>query len=508
MGGVGADGADVLIVGAGGAGLAAAVSAAESGSSVIVLERRPHAGGTTALSVGSMSAANSSFQRRKGISDTPGDMVEDMWLFDPDLLDGDAPDLRRLLAAESAGTLEWLRGHGVAFAGPFPEPPHRVPRMHNVIPSSNTYIARLTEACRRLGVDIRLASEATGLLVEDDAVVGVRGVRHGVPFELRADRGVILATGDFSGNAEMRRRYLPAEAAAATPVNSDALGLGHLMAVEAGADLRAMDRVFGPQLRFPPPPRNVIEALPTWRWLCWIEAAVVSAVPASWLRPVVKWLLVSHMSPSDALFREGAMLVDSGGYRFSDESAPAASLASRPSGRGFIVLDESIADRFSRAPHHISTAPGIAFAYFRDYSRGRPDLVTRAGTPEELARLIEADPESVRDALASTTLSPPYIALGPVRSMLTVTEGGIAVDDRLRVLKPDGSVVEGLFAAGGAGQGGLMLLGHGHHIAWAMVSGRVAGRTVSALNQEGLGRPLVHDDESEVHPPGLEPGTH
>jgi fumarate reductase flavoprotein subunit len=484
MGGVTMRGADVIVVGAGGSGLAAAVAAAESGSSVIVLERRPQAGGTTALSVGSMTAAQSSFQRRAGISDSPDDMVEDMWLFDSDLLDGDAPDLRRLLAAESASTLEWLREHGVAFAGPFPEPPHRVPRMHNVIPASSTYIVRLIEACRRLGVEVRLASEATELVIENETVVGVRGAQHGIPFELRAGKGVILAAGDFSGNAEMRRRYLPDAAATATPVNPDALGLGHLMAVEAGAGLHAMDRVFGPQLRFPPPPRNLIELLPTWRWLCRIEAAVVSAVPASWLRPVVKWLLVSHMSPSDALFREGAILLDHRGERFGDESVPAVSLAGRPEARGFIVMDEIIANRFNHAPHHISTAPGIAFAYYRDYLRGRPDLVVRAGTPEDLAHLIQADPRLVQQALASTTLTAPYVALGPVHSVLTVTEGGVAVDDHLRVLRPDGSRIPGLFAAGGTGQGGLMLLGHGHHIAWAMVSGRTAGRSASVLLRE------------------------
>lgn len=484
MGGMTTRGADVIVVGAGGSGLAAAVSAAESGSSVIVLERRPRAGGTTALSVGSMTAAESSFQRRAGISDSPDDMVEDMWLFDSDLLDGDAPDLRRLLAVESASTLEWLRGHGVAFAGPFPEPPHRVPRMHNVIPASTTYIARLSEACRRLGVDIRLASEVTGLRIEEGAVVGVNGLHDGTSFELRAGNGVVVAAGDFSGNAEMRQRYLSDAAVTAMAVNPDALGLGHQMAVEVGADLRAMDRVFGPQLRFPPPPRDLIELLPTWRWLCRIEAAIVSAVPAGWLRPVVKWLLVSHMSPTDALFREGAILLDSRGGRFGDESAPAASLASRPGARGFIVLDEIIANRFNRAPHHISTAPGIAFAYYRDYLRGRPDLVARAGTPEDLAHLIQADPRLVQQALASTTLTTPYVALGPVHSVLTVTEGGIAVDNRLRVLRPDGSTIAGLFAAGGAGQGGLMLLGHGHHIAWAMVSGRIAGRSASVILRE------------------------
>ncbi|RYY97971.1 MAG: FAD-binding protein, partial [Comamonadaceae bacterium] len=70
----------------------------------------------------------------------------------------------------------------------------------------------------------------------------------------------------------------------------------------------------------------------------------------------------------------------------------------------------------------------------------------------------------------------PFYALGPVLSWIVFTEGGLAVSARHEVLTPQGAVVPGLFAVGSAGQGGSILAGHGHHIGWAMTSGRRAGR--------------------------------
>ena len=75
----------------------------------------------------------------------------------------------------------------------------------------------------------------------------------------------------------------------------------------------------------------------------------------------------------------------------------------------------------------------------------------------------------------------PFIALGPVRSVFVHNEGGLAVDTNHRVLDAQGQPIRGLYAAGSTGQGGLLLKGHGHHLAWAFVSGRRAGR-IAARN--------------------------
>lgn len=472
---------DVLVVGGGGAGLSAAVAAAERGASVALVERQDDLGGTTAYSVGSLTAADTPLQRSKGIHDDPAELVEDMWAFDTELLDGDAPELRRLYAVESARTYDWLVDHGVVFSGPYPEPPHRVPRMHNVIPNSRSYIARLSSAAKRAGVDIRLRTEVARLLTNGDGrVTGLETSGPSGTGQLLARRGVILASGDFSGNATMRKEHLPESAHGAIPINDGALGLGHQMAAEIGGALVRMDQLFGPQLRFPPPPKTgLLDRLPLWQWLCKLEGIVVRTLPAAALRPIAKSLLVSHMSPSNSLFSAGAVLVDNSGTRFGTEQAPAEELSRQPERRGFIILDETVAAEFEHEPNYISTAPGIAFAYFSDYARGRPDLITRAPDVDTLADAIGVDRRNLQDAIASSIVRPPLVAMGPVFSMLTVTEGALAVDTDLRVLRTDGSPIDGLRAVGGVGQGGMLLKGHGHHIGWAMTSGRLAGQAVT-----------------------------
>jgi len=471
---------DIVVLGGGGSGLAAAVAAGQRGVDVLLLESQPHLGGTTALSVGSITAAGTRLQRRAGVMDSAEALAEDMWKFDLNLLAGDSPELRTLLATEAASTVAWLEDLGVAFSGPYPEPPHRVPRMHNVIPNSKTYIVRLTEAAERLGVAIACGVDVSELVQEREKVVGVRVRWADGTHCVRARKGVVLATGDFSGNAEMRHTYLSPAAAAARPINETANGDGHRLGESVGAQTRAMEVTFGPQLRFSPPASTgLIDRLPTWRWLCKLEAAVVRALPPSALRPFVKSLLITHMSPSGALFAEGAVLVNRLGERFCEEKSSVAELSTQPEGEGWIIMDTRIATLFSRAPNAISTAPGIAFAYFDDYRRGRPDLVHEAATSEELARDCHLDAAALEESVRSAGLVAPLVAIGPCYSTLTVTEGALAVDASLRVLDTEGNPVEGLYAVGAVGQGGMMLLGHGHHIGWAMTSGRVAGETVA-----------------------------
>jgi fumarate reductase flavoprotein subunit len=77
-------------------------------------------------------------------------------------------------------------------------------------------------------------------------------------------------------------------------------------------------------------------------------------------------------------------------------------------------------------------------------------------------------------------ISGPFYALGPVRGYITITEGGLAVNDKLQVLDRNDHPVPGLWACGSAGQGGVLLDGHGHHLAWAFVSGRHVGQQLAS----------------------------
>lgn len=473
---------DVVVVGGGGSGLAAAVSSANQGLSVVLVERDPQVGGTTVMSVGSFTAAGTRFQKRKKVADSPEWMVEDMWKFDDELLRGDAPHLRSLYAEHSARALAWLEKLGVAFAGPYPEPPHRVPRMHNVIPNSKTYAARLLEAALKAGVTIKTSTAVQDLVVTGGRVSGVEVSHGGATHVITAKHAVILASGDFSASTALRDAHLSVEAATALPINQSALGLGHSIAIKHGAGTKNMDILFGPQLRFPTPEKGgFLDRLPLWKWLCKLEAIIVGNVPTWMLKPVVKSLLVAWMSPTDDLFKSGAILVNRAGERFGQEERPAAELAMQEASSGYIILDETIAKKFDSAPHYISTAPGIAFAYFSDYKRGRPDLVRRARTVEDLAGIIGVDAETLKGSLSSTTLKGPFVSLGPVLSMLTVTEGALSVDPQLNVVTTDNNPISGLFAVGGIGQGGMLLKGHGHHIGWAITSGLVVGETIGRV---------------------------
>ncbi|MEY2617444.1 MAG: hypothetical protein RL522_446, partial [Pseudomonadota bacterium] len=127
---------DVVVVGAGGAGLAAAIEAREAGARVLLLEKNERPGGSTAWSIGSISSTQTPNQRKRGIVDTPADHWADMPGFAGDLDPRDNPALRRILCDEIPATFQWLLDSGIRFMGPMPEPPHRQPRMHNVLPNS------------------------------------------------------------------------------------------------------------------------------------------------------------------------------------------------------------------------------------------------------------------------------------------------------------------------------------------------------------------------------------
>ena len=193
------------------------------------------------------------------------------------------------------------------------------------------------------------------------------------------------------------------------------------------------------------------------------------------------------MGPDPGLFKAGGALVNRRGVRFGNEfEKPALSLAAQPDGVGYIVLDSSMAAKFTEWPHFVSTAPNVAHAYLPDYKSSRRDMYHEAATVTELATLLGMDAASLEASLASggpsgiAVAKPPFVALGPVKSYMVLTDGGLKVSERHEVIGADDRPIPGLFAAGSAGQGGVLLYGHGHHIGWAFVSGRRAGQHAAA----------------------------
>lgn len=491
----------MVVVGGGGAGLAAAIEAASLGRDVVLLEKNPALGGTTAWSVGSITATCTPFQIRKGIKDSPREHFEDMALFAGELAARDNLVLRRVLTDNLPDTFAWLLSLGVDFIGPMPEPPHRYPRMHNVLPNSRAYIYHLARRCRKLGVEVRLNIRVNQLLLDGRRVTGVEAAgEDGGRHTYLARGGVVLASGDYSADPEMKATYISPDVAEVEPINVASTGDGQRLGTRLGARILNGDLALGPEIRFVPPRgRNLIQALPPIKLVTGTIRWSMEHAPSWVLRPFLMMFLTTALAPSPNLFREGAILVNRNGERFTDEmDRPAYALPKQPEKTGYILFDHKLATRFSEWPYFISTAPGVAYAYLADYRRNRRDIFHRARTVGALAARIGANKANLEKAIADYNealatgggnpsqaamrqplTEAPFYGLGPTRSYMCFTDGGLSVTPRLEVTDAGGEPISGLFAAGSAGQGGLLLEGHGHHIGWALTSGRIAGRNAA-----------------------------
>lgn len=496
---------DVVVVGGGGSGLAAAVAAAQAGAGVAVLEKASKPGGTTMLSIGSFTASGTSYQRSARIQDCPEWHFEDIPKFQSQFEGRCDLGLRRLLTAEAGKTLEWLEDLGVPFLGPFLENPHRVPRMHNVIPSARTYISILRNVAKRLGVSILVNTRAVRLVKSNGRVIGVaaENSRSKERLMLNARHGVILATGDFSASPELTREFGNPDLVNIDPINPLSTGDGHRMAIEIGAAMKNMDVIHtsydkpGAEIRFVPPPKDVlVNFVPDSKLFLKFLARVLPTMPRRFIVEIIKIVLTVHSAPSPVLYKEGAILVNKQGRRFTDETKERAmDLAEQPDKIAFILFDAKLAEKFRGFPYFISTFPGVAYAYLDDYQRSRKDIFFTSDTLDGVANKAGIDAGGLfetidrynrfvrsqndldfgKKVLPCEIETPPFFVLGPIKAWVLLTEGGVAIDTKCQALDKDGRVILGLYAAGSAGQGGLILPGHGHHIAWALTSGRIAG---------------------------------
>ncbi len=480
---------DVVVIGGGGSGLAAAIEARAAGRAVVLLEKNAKLGGSTAWSIGSITSTRTPHQLRVGIDDCPQDHYDDMPLFAGELASRDNDELRRILCEEVPDAVRWLLDLGVRFFGPMPEPPHRRPRMHNVLPNSLSYIYHLERHARRIGVDIRVNACVKDLISDAGVVTGVQCEDDQ---RFRASRAVVLAMGDFTNDPELKAQFMGAQQAKVEGVNPTATGDGQKLALKLGARIVNGDLALGPEIRFIAPARTtLVRRLPPWPALARAMELAMRYAPQALLRPFIMSFLTTALAPSQKLFERGAILINTEGRRFCEErDAPATALPDQPGKVGYILIDARLACEFSAWPHFVSTAPGVAYAYVPDYKRNRRDVYTEARSIDALAHKLAMNAKvlaATRDEhnarvrgtgsdLRAPIIEPPFIAMGPVRSVFVHNEGGLAVDTQHRVLGANGQPIARLYAAGSTGQGGLLLKGHGHHLAWAFVSGRRAGR--------------------------------
>lgn len=446
----------LVIIGAGGCGLTAALAARDAGTEVLVLERDASTIGSTGMSTGLIPAAGTRFQKERGIEDSAE-------LFADDIL-GKAhhqtdAGIAHALARESARTIEHLVDrHQVALTlvDSFLYPGHTVLRMHGTANrSGEELMAALGAACGRAGVDVLNEAHATALFA--DAQGRIHGVRITRPDGTTEDIGcgaLILACCGFAGNREMLERHIPEISAAeffGHPGNKgDAIRWG----LQLGAAVRDMSAYQGHG-----------------------GLAAGHGIPILW-----------------PLIMQGGFQVNAAGARFSNEalgySEQAMNVVAQPGNLAWDIYDERL--------HRLM----LEFQDYRDAVDARaimtaPDLAGLArvaGLPQNvLTRTVAEVGAMVRGELAcpfgrdftgKPALAPPYYAVR-VKGALFHTQGGLVVDQRARVLRGDGSPLPNLFAGGGAarsvsgpGAWGYMA---GNGLLTATTFGRLAGETAAAL---------------------------
>jgi fumarate reductase flavoprotein subunit len=450
---------DIIVVGGGGAGLAAAIMARRAGASVMVLEADTKLGGATALSAAVMFASGTSVQKARGIEDTPEAMYRYLMTLAAHETD---PRITRILAEQSGPALEWLISLGVEF------PPEyllcsgveEVPRGH---PSLGVAPA-LVNAAGAEGVEVALGTRVDRLLVEDGRVVGVEA--GGEPLRAHA---VVVTTGGFGNSPEMIARWYPTAAQHGDwtyAVHMDApfiLGDGITLGEQAGAAIVGRDSGL---------------LLPTSGLGKWIEA---------FLPP---WI----------------MLVNEQGRRFMNEASPYAvsgyQINAQPGAHAFaiydsVALEEGSQDMRFADPYHSGTAMPT-WEYNLLNKAAADGRIQSAATLGELAGKIGVPAEALEAAVARynadcdagrdgeyfkvmPTRFPvrtgPFFAREVRACVIGQTGAGLDIDDSARVLDGKGDPIPGLYAAGevlGCAVG-KRYAGGGMGICNAMVFGRLAG---------------------------------
>jgi fumarate reductase flavoprotein subunit len=445
----------VLIVGGGGCGLTAALSAHEHGAEVLVLERDATALGTTAMSTGLIPGPGSRFQKEKGIDDTPELFAADVMAKTKGKTD---PDMALHLAREGAPTVEWLTDYAkvpLSLVDSFQYPGHSRMRMHGTPNRTGSELmGALHQACERAALDVMTEAPVESLFADETG--HVHGVRVRRPDGSEEDIGcqaLILACCGFAGSREMLQEYIP-EILEATffghPGNKgDAIIWGRALGADI-ADIHSYQGHGG--------------------------LAYGQGIPILWAHIV-----------------RGGFQVNASGVRFSDESRgyseQAVDIVAQPGHWAWSIYDQRIHD---------------AMKEFDDYQDAiKADCIRHAETAEELCK-VTGLPATLKTTLADVaamaagqkqdsfgrdftkgwTLQPPYKAV-KVSGALFHTQGGLVVDKEARVLRADKSPLPNLFAGGGAARGisGVGNYGYlaGNGLLAATALGRLAGRAAAKL---------------------------
>lgn len=466
---------DFIVVGAGASGLPCAILGARAGARVLLVDKKAELGGALPVSDGRFSAAGTKRQDERGINDSTEAHFNDIQALSNRTA---REDLVRLALMRSAWLVDWLQDEGFEFAADSPgqaegEEPYSVPRSYWGVDGGRSILkvfSRLAQPLIESGdLTLALSAKAKALLTDKGRVVGVQFARRGQVETARAKRGVVLATGGFAASAELFREIEGVPLVSGAP--DHATGDGLRMAQGLGARM-AGQGAFLPAFGGLPEPGDPRRASRNDRPLFNVKA-----------RPPYE------------------IFVDRFGKRFVAEDDPSVDRKQRAilkvDGLTFFsVFDERAVEMSENIVSGWSKADLKKKAGRREGLYVAPNLGALARIAgidvEGLLVTIERYNNFVRDAsdgdfgrrfLPRLIETPPFYAMRN-HGVARVTFAGVDVDYALRVRRDDGSIIDGLYAAG-------EILGAAATSGNAYCSGMVLGPAMifGALLGERLGGP-------------------
>lgn len=439
---------EIVIIGAGGAGMTAAIMLQQAGKDFVILEKMPYVGGNTTKATGGMNASETHYQKEQGIEDSNA-------LFAADTMKGghalNDSSLVAVMANSSAGAIDWLDTIGaelpkISFSGGA-----SVNRIHAPEDGSGVgayLVDRFSAKLNELGVEVMLETAATELLADADGkITGVKAEGPDAVYTINA-KAVILASGGFGANEEMYTTYRPDLKGTVTTNAPGATGDGIVMAQALGADLVDIEQIQ--------------------------------------LHPTVEQ--TTSILITESVRGDGAILVNQSGVRFTNElltrdAVSAAELAQEGS-YAYIIFDQKLRDNLKAIEKYVKSG-----------------ITVQADTIEGLAEQLNIDPATLATTLADwneivknkrdtqfgrTTgmnedlTTPPYYAI-KIAPGIHHTMGGVKINTAAEVINTDGAAIPGLFAAGevcGGVHGGNRL--GGNAVADIVIFGRIAAESAIA----------------------------
>lgn len=487
--------ADVVVVGAGGAGMTAAITAAGEGKSVVILESQSMVGGNSVRATGGMNAGKTVYQDENEFGESAGvektlktaaekyadnetitalaKTVSEQWaayqanptgyfdsveLMELDTMIGgkgiNDPELVETLCENSADAIDWLDEHGItlhnvsSFGGASVKRIHRPVNAEGKTVSVGSYmIPLLQENCEKAGVKMMLDTTATEILTDaNGAAVGVKATgASGETVTVNA-KAVVLASGGFGANLDMVVKYKPELKGFMTTNAPGIQGQGIEMAQAIGAATVDMDQ---------------IQIHPT------VEANTAALI-------------------TEGLRGDGAILINEEGQRFIDEvgtrDVVSAAEIAQTGSYSWLVVDQAMVDASSVIQGYIKKGYTVTGETYEELGEAMGvDAAAFAETMEKWNGYVEAknDPDFGRTSFANPLNTAPYYAV-KVTAGVHHTMGGLKINANTEVLNEKGEVIPGLFAAGEVTGGvhGANRLG-GNAVADFTVFGRIAGAAAS-----------------------------